>query len=290
MIKIFFSYFDGTSNGFYYQVSGSAGWRKSFGKQTQSLQSSNNNSPPDLSETVQKPNQNGENLSDLSSLLVDSSNSGNNKIIMAMNNAAVVTAQRPSQTIRSNTIGGGATQNSYQNNNRNYNYRGKRYDDTQQNLGNNGQQWASTSTARHNVRLPKPAYNKGGGIRSNTDYWHKGGSQSVDTGMTNNAEQQINNKKNDDQLNNAEKNTKAYYQRNDRWQARNPHAPPPLSVAQRKARGPLPDWDEVAESGADEKFDYMDLMETQYSQVFKNVKKLGLYLFFYKLIFFKFFI
>lgn len=41
---------------------------------------------------------------------------------------------------------------------------------------------------------------------------------------------------------------KAYYQRNDRHQARggnNPHAPPKLTPAQRKARGPLPDWDDI---------------------------------------------
>lgn len=181
-----------------------------------------------------------------------------------MNTATMATAQRTSQPIRSNTIGGGVAQNSYQNNNRSSNYRGRRYDDTQHGANNGGSQpWASTSTARHtgNVRLTRPAYNNGGN-RSNTDYWHKGGSQSVDTGLTNNAEQKQQGK-ND----HSEKNTKAYYQRNDRWQARNPHAPPPLSVAQRKARGPLPDWDEVAESGADDKFDYMDLMETQYSQV-----------------------
>uniref|UniRef100_A0A915CQY5 Uncharacterized protein n=1 Tax=Ditylenchus dipsaci TaxID=166011 RepID=A0A915CQY5_9BILA len=45
----------------------------------------------------------------------------------------------------------------------------------------------------------------------------------------------------------SEKNTKAYYQRNDRCKvARNPHAPPPLSMAQRKARGPLPDWTKLS--------------------------------------------
>ena len=39
---------------------------------------------------------------------------------------------------------------------------------------------------------------------------------------------------------------KTFY-RNERWQARsaNPHAPPKLTPAQRKARGPLPDWDEI---------------------------------------------
>lgn len=39
-------------------------------------------------------------------------------------------------------------------------------------------------------------------------------------------------------------------------------------MAQRKARGPLPDWDDVAEAGMEDGFDYMDLMETQYSQFY----------------------
>lgn len=60
------------------------------------------------------------------------------------------------------------------------------------------------------------------------------------------------------------------YQRNDRWQARNFNGQnqhgvpqnPPISIQ----RGPLPDWDEVAEAAQDGGFDYMDLMESQYSQ------------------------
>ena len=33
-------------------------------------------------------------------------------------------------------------------------------------------------------------------------------------------------------------------------------------------RGPLPDWDEVADTGKDEMFDYMDMMEQQYAQYY----------------------
>ncbi|CAB3403158.1 unnamed protein product [Caenorhabditis bovis] len=60
---------------------------------------------------------------------------------------------------------------------------------------------------------------------------------------------------------------KAYYQRNDRYQARaNPHAPPKLTPAQRKERGPLPRWDDITDG--DDNFDYMNLMELQYSQYY----------------------
>lgn len=69
-----------------------------------------------------------------------------------------------------------------------------------------------------------------------------------------------------------DKNTKAFYQRNDRWQARNPnpnpYAPPKLTPQERRERGPLPDWDEVAEVGNDDCFDYMEMMENQFSQYF----------------------
>ncbi|VDK50443.1 unnamed protein product [Anisakis simplex] len=63
--------------------------------------------------------------------------------------------------------------------------------------------------------------------------------------------------------------TKAYYQRNDRWQSRgsHPQAPPKLTPAQRRARGPLPDW-EATDGTEEDNFDYMDLMETQYSQYY----------------------
>lgn len=88
-----------------------------------------------------------------------------------------------------------------------------------------------------------------GGPSSNNgkaDYWHK------------------NNDRKDDKA-----QPKAYYQRNDRYQARaNPHAPPKLTPAQRKERGPLPRWEDI-EAGEDN-FDYMTLMEAQYSQFYGN--------------------
>ncbi|PIC38106.1 hypothetical protein B9Z55_010230 [Caenorhabditis nigoni] len=77
------------------------------------------------------------------------------------------------------------------------------------------------------------------------DYWHKNGGERKDD----------------------KSQPKAYYQRNDRYQARaNPHAPPKLTPAQRKERGPLPRWEDI-EAGEDN-FDYMTLMEAQYSQYY----------------------
>lgn len=63
--------------------------------------------------------------------------------------------------------------------------------------------------------------------------------------------------------------SKAYYQRNDRWQSRgtHPHAPPKLTPSQRKARGPLPDWDDVQDG--EDNFDYMNLMDAQYAQYYQ---------------------
>ncbi|CCD65881.2 La-related protein 1 [Caenorhabditis elegans] len=93
-----------------------------------------------------------------------------------------------------------------------------------------------------------PAANRNGNNTSTAktgDYWHKNGGE----------------RKED------KSQPKAYYQRNDRFQARaNPHAPPKLTAAQRKERGPLPRWEDI-EAG-DDNFDYMTLMEAQYSQYY----------------------
>ncbi|VDK49165.1 unnamed protein product, partial [Cylicostephanus goldi] len=75
-----------------------------------------------------------------------------------------------------------------------------------------------------------------------SDYWHK------------NAERRDSDK------------PRAFYQRNDRYQSRNPHAPPKLTPAQRKARGPLPDWEDIQDG--EDNFDYMNLMDSQYAQYY----------------------
>ncbi|EFP09278.1 CRE-LARP-1 protein [Caenorhabditis remanei] len=98
-----------------------------------------------------------------------------------------------------------------------------------------------------NARNAPPASRNGNASNSTKtgDYWHK------TTG-----------ERKDDKA-----QPKAYYQRNDRYQARaNPHAPPKLTAAQRKERGPLPRWEDI-EAGEDN-FDYMTLMEAQYSQYY----------------------
>lgn len=141
-------------------------------------------------------------------------------------------------------------------------YRGRRSEDP--NLQNgmnpttysvlNGSQWASTSSGirpqqlHNNPRTSRPPYKHngggGGGIdgghrrTGGADYWHKnnvGGGQSGSSGI-----------RDEDRDRRIGGSANGYYQRNN-WQARNhhPNAPPPISVAQRRARGPLPDWDEV---------------------------------------------
>ncbi|KAL6726391.1 hypothetical protein Aduo_008365 [Ancylostoma duodenale] len=79
-------------------------------------------------------------------------------------------------------------------------------------------------------------------VGTKSDYWHK------------NAERRDSDKQ------------RAFYQRNDRYQSRNPHAPPKLTAAQRKARGPLPDWEEIQDG--EDNFDYMNLMDSQYAQYY----------------------
>uniref|UniRef100_A0A158P752 HTH La-type RNA-binding domain-containing protein n=1 Tax=Angiostrongylus cantonensis TaxID=6313 RepID=A0A158P752_ANGCA len=80
------------------------------------------------------------------------------------------------------------------------------------------------------------------GIAMKSDYWHK------------NTERRESDK------------PRAFYQRNDRYQSRNPHAPPKLTLAQRKARGPLPDWEDIQDG--EDNFDYMNLMDSQYAQYY----------------------
>ncbi|GMR43140.1 hypothetical protein PMAYCL1PPCAC_13335, partial [Pristionchus mayeri] len=65
------------------------------------------------------------------------------------------------------------------------------------------------------------------------------------------------------------------FPRNSNWNnggRPNVHAPPKLTPAQRRARGPLPDWDEIAEqlnNGGEDHFDYMHLMDQQYQQYYQ---------------------
>uniref|UniRef100_A0A1I7U243 La-related protein 1 n=2 Tax=Caenorhabditis tropicalis TaxID=1561998 RepID=A0A1I7U243_9PELO len=106
----------------------------------------------------------------------------------------------------------------------------------------------NSSTMNGNKNAPASASARNNGNAANAkpaDYWHKGNGECKDD----------------------KAQPKAYYQRNDRYQARaNPHAPPKLTPAQRKERGPLPRWEDI-EAG-DDNFDYMTLMEAQYSQYY----------------------
>ncbi|GMS91531.1 hypothetical protein PENTCL1PPCAC_13706 [Pristionchus entomophagus] len=73
----------------------------------------------------------------------------------------------------------------------------------------------------------------------------------------------------------TDKGAKAFGRNNSNWNnggRPNVHAPPKLTPAQRRARGPLPDWDEIAEQlngGDNDHFDYMHLMDQQYQQYYQ---------------------
>ncbi|VDN07754.1 unnamed protein product [Thelazia callipaeda] len=159
--------------------------------------------------------------------------------------------------------------------------------------GINQQQWATTSAAAmalqngsnrhrpyfgqaHFVRAPMVA-NRMSGV----DYWHKNGGSAADAIRRQHQQQQQHSYQYErggaigtasaasatvaDEM--GERN-RPFFQRNDKWQPRgsHPQAPPKLTPAQRRARGPLPDWDEC--TGDDDNFDYMDLMESQYAQFY----------------------
>ncbi|VDO89427.1 unnamed protein product [Heligmosomoides polygyrus] len=102
----------------------------------------------------------------------------------------------------------------------------------------NGSNRISTGSSKGGVRPDMRGIN----ANAKSDYWHK------------NAERRDSDK------------PRAFYQRNDRYQSRNPHAPPKLTPAQRKARGPLPDWEEIQDG--EDNFDYMNLMDSQYAQYY----------------------
>ncbi|KAM3722858.1 La-related protein [Dirofilaria immitis] len=152
------------------------------------------------------------------------------------------------------------------------------------------QQWATTSAAaaaaaaaaalqnggnRHRPYFGQPQFVRApiiGNRISGVDYWHKNGGSAADAVRRQQQQQPLHyerggtggNVGSDDM---SDRN-KTFFSRNDKWQPRgsHPQAPPKLTAAQRRARGPLPDWDECA--GDDDNFDYMDLMESQYAQFY----------------------
>ncbi|CAG9530147.1 unnamed protein product [Cercopithifilaria johnstoni] len=146
------------------------------------------------------------------------------------------------------------------------------------------QQWATTSAAtaalqnggnRHRPYFGQPQFMRApiiGNRISGVDYWHKNGGSAADAVRRQQQQQPLHyergnassNVGTDDMMD----RNKTFFSRNDKWQPRrsHPQAPPKLTAAQRRARGPLPDWDECA--GDDDNFDYMDLMESQYAQFY----------------------
>ncbi|VIO92401.1 La domain containing protein [Brugia malayi] len=146
------------------------------------------------------------------------------------------------------------------------------------------QQWATTSAAaaalqnggnRHRPYFGQPQFVRApiiGNRISGVDYWHKNGGSAADAVRRQQQQQPLHYERggagSNVGIDDISDRNKAFFLRNDKWQPRgsHPQAPPKLTSAQRRARGPLPDWDECA--GDDDNFDYMDLMESQYAQFY----------------------
>ncbi|VDN18678.1 unnamed protein product [Gongylonema pulchrum] len=107
-----------------------------------------------------------------------------------------------------------------------------------------------------------------GSRMSGVDYWHKNGSSAAEAVRRQQQQHQHHHHyERDDNMDRSRAGAGAGgYQRIDRWQPRGVHSqvPPKLTAAQKRARGPLPDWDDCEEDS----FDYMDLMESQYAQYY----------------------
>uniref|UniRef100_A0A0N4VJW9 La-related protein 1 n=1 Tax=Enterobius vermicularis TaxID=51028 RepID=A0A0N4VJW9_ENTVE len=229
----YYRYLDSASNGFYYQLEGKQGWKKKV------------NTGADPTGTHHLYHMTPTSL-------------GSDQKQQSSDSATSVQKPRNQKSSAGNTVNSRAN---------------KRPGEEASNGSVNGvnqQQWASTSTAQQNggPKTCRPYFtqaqmsygNRVGGYRmSGLDYWHKNGNNMSDT-----MKRQHYHDKDDAHGDKA----KAYYQRNDRWQSRgsHPQAPPRLTPAQRRARGPLPDWDD--DGGEEDNFDYMDLMETQYQQYY----------------------
>uniref|UniRef100_A0A914C420 La-related protein 1 n=1 Tax=Acrobeloides nanus TaxID=290746 RepID=A0A914C420_9BILA len=233
-----YCYVDDSTNGIYYQHSGSQGWRKI---------------KPSTTETQYASNP-----------LAANTQMTNNQKFPSM----------PQQQINQQNQSrhyGGRLNDQY----RRQNYRPKNND---------------FSSSNHFVQPPNFRQNSEGNRASNSnssnrqfnraysaDYWRKNSVQGQGNWNQENNAKKHSQVPQESQVKQMEpqqqdKNTKAFYQRNDRWQARNPnpnpYAPPKLTPQERRERGPLPDWDEVAEVGTDDCFDYMEMMENQFSQYF----------------------
>ncbi|KAL4003884.1 La domain family protein [Acanthocheilonema viteae] len=146
------------------------------------------------------------------------------------------------------------------------------------------QQWATTSAAtaalqnggnRHRPYFGQSQFMRApiiGNRISGVDYWHKNGGSAADAVRRQQQQQPLHYERGSAASNIGIDDTmdrnKTFFSRNDKWQPRgsHPQAPPKLTAAQRRARGPLPDWDECA--GDDDNFDYMELMESQYAQFY----------------------
>uniref|UniRef100_A0A914HB61 Uncharacterized protein n=1 Tax=Globodera rostochiensis TaxID=31243 RepID=A0A914HB61_GLORO len=254
-------YFDDTSNGYYYQHSGSQGWKKNRNNNNSKVRQPSSNQQHQQSvgqqqstttTTPHSPIIVEERANDSTSphseeQLSSDNGNRNSSSNMTANNQTVAQQQLPTPTLSrpqhnnnsSNNaraggiVGGGGG------------YRGRRSivdeQSQQQHQSNNGNVSNYAVVNGSSTSRPHQSHNQNSsGSRSMRMSYRSCGGGAIDG------------------------------TRRPRWQPRNHHqnALSPMSVAQRRARGPLPDWDEVQEVGAEESFDYMDLLENQYSQYY----------------------
>ncbi|VDM45703.1 unnamed protein product [Toxocara canis] len=250
-------YLDTVTNGFYYLMDGNQGWKKKVNNLDSEFSGTHHHyHNVAVGQTyVQKPH-----LPSVASTGNQQQRSRSQKSSMSTNQGS---SSRSGGKREESSVTAGAAGSSSNGG-------------SQQQQQQTQQQWASTSSAQQNgaPRISRPYFTQaqtgymgrgpitGGGRMSGVDYWHKNGGSAADAVKR---QYQQHDRNGDEQ--HADK-TKAYYQRNDRWQSRgsHPQAPPKLTPAQRRARGPLPDWE--GDGGEEDNFDYMDLMETQYSQYY----------------------
>ncbi|KAI3413610.1 hypothetical protein GPALN_011099 [Globodera pallida] len=237
-------YFDDTSNGYYYQHSGSQGWKKNR---------NNNNSK------VRQPSSNQQHQQSV----------GQQQSTTTTPHSPIIVEERANDSTSPHS----EEQLSSDNGNRN---------NSSSNMTANNQTVAQRQLPTPTLPRPQHNNNSSNNARAGGVVGGGGGYRGRRSIVDEQSQQQhqSNNGNSHNQNSTGSRSMRMPYRscgggaidgtRRPRWQPRNHHqnALSPMSVAQRRARGPLPDWDEVQEVGAEESFDYMDLLENQYSQYY----------------------
>uniref|UniRef100_A0A7E4W336 HTH La-type RNA-binding domain-containing protein n=1 Tax=Panagrellus redivivus TaxID=6233 RepID=A0A7E4W336_PANRE len=192
-------YFDDSSNGYYYQHSGSQGWKKG-GQNAQNNLSSNLSSPELMSRVPDENN---------APIAGKPRNNVNAAVPVAKPQSKPRKVDEPIANVAQNNVTQNAsTSRGVPPNNR----RGRTDYGNRNNRTNSQYVWKNTSTTTENGHIEAP-------------------------------------KKEEPEKVSPIDNSK-------------------LTAAQKRNRGPLPDWDEVAETNKEEVFDYMEMMEQQCAQFY----------------------